>query len=136
MVKNSLSINELKEAFFSLKTSESPRYADINSDAVNKCFGEINLPLKYIFNLSLENGIFPEKMKVAKVTRLFKNSDPENITNYRPISVLSCFSKVLERIMHKRYTNIYANKNYYIQSGLDSKKDNLHTDHAIAHLNV
>ena len=67
-------------------------------------------------------------MKVAfKTTPLFKNSDPKNITNYRPTSALSCFSKVLERIMHKRYTNIYANKNYYTQSSLDSKKDNLQT---------
>ena len=40
-------------------------------------------------------------MKFAKVIPLFKNFDPENITNYRPVSVLSCFSKVLERIILK-----------------------------------
>ena len=41
-------------------------------------------------------------MEIAKVIPLFKNGDPENITNYRPISVLPCFSKVLERIMYNR----------------------------------
>ena len=65
-------------------------------------FGEINEPLKHLFDLSKENGIFPEKMKIAKVIPLFKNGDLENITNYRPISVLPCFSKVLECIMYNQ----------------------------------
>ena len=97
--KEILSVNELKEAFFLLKTNESPGYDDINFNVVKKCFGEINEPLKYLFNLSLQNGIFSEKMKIAKVIPLFKNGDPEDITNYRTISVLLSFSKVLERIM-------------------------------------
>ena len=45
MKKNSLSINELKEAFFSLKTNKSPGYRDINFNVVKKYFGEINEPL-------------------------------------------------------------------------------------------
>ena len=97
--KEILSVNELKEAFFLLKTNESPGYDDINFNVVKKCFGEINEPLKHLFNLSLQNGIFSEKMKIAKVIPLFKNGDPENITNYRTISVFLSFSKVLERIM-------------------------------------
>ena len=51
MGKNSLLINELKEAFFSLKNNKSPGYDDINFNVVNKCFGEIIL--------SLESDIFP-----------------------------------------------------------------------------
>ena len=53
MEKNSLSINKLKEAFFSLKTNENPGYDNINVNVFKKCFGEINEPLKYLFNLSL-----------------------------------------------------------------------------------
>ena len=90
MEKNSLSINELKEDFFLLKTN-SPGYDDINFNVVKKCFGEINEPLQHLFNLLLENGIFPEKMKITKVITLFKNGDPENITNYLPIFFLSFF---------------------------------------------
>ena len=95
-------MNELKEAFFLLKTIKSPGYDNINFNVVKKCFGEVNEPLRHLFNLSLENGFFPENMKIAQVIPLFKNGDPENITNYRPISVLPCFSKVLEHIMYNR----------------------------------
>ena len=68
-------------------------------------------------------------MKIVKVIPLFKNGDPENITNYRLISVLPCFSKVLECIMYRRLYKYYicAKKSYYTQSSLDSKKVILQT---------
>ena len=100
--KNSLSKNKLKEAFFSLKTNKSPGYDNINLNVVTKCFEEINKPLKHLVNLSLKNGIFPKKIKIPKVILLFKNGDPRNITNYSPIYVLPCFSKVLESIIYKQ----------------------------------
>ena len=102
MIKNSLSINELKEAFFSLKANKISGYHDINFNVVKKCSGEINEPLKFILNLSLENKIFPEKIKIAEVTPLFKNGNRENIRNYHPSSRVSYITS---------YTNIYANKN-------------------------
>ena len=66
MEKNSLSINELKGDFFSLKTNKSPGYDDINFNVVKKCFGEINEPLKHLFNISLENGTFRENFFLLK----------------------------------------------------------------------
>ena len=98
-MEKSLSKNDLKEAFFFLKTNESPGYDNMSFNVLKKCFGEINELLKH---LSLQNGIFPEKTKIAKVIPLPENGDPENITNYRPISVLPCFSKALKRIMYNR----------------------------------
>ena len=133
MEKNSLSINELKEAFFSLKTNNSPGYDDINFNVVKKCFGETNEPLKHLFNLSLENGIFPEKMKIAKVIPLFKNGDPENITNYRPISVLPCFSKVLERIMYNRLFKYLCEEKLLYSKQFGFQKGHS-TDHVIVNL--
>ena len=133
MEKNSLSINELKEAFFSLKTNKSPGYDDRNFNVVKKCFGEINEPLKHLFNLSLENGIFPEKMKNTKVIPLFKNGDPENITSYRPISVLPCLSKVLERIMYNRLYKYLCEEKLLYSKQFGFQKGHS-TDHAIVHL--
>ena len=60
------------------------------------------MPLKYLFDMSLESGIFPDKLKLARVIALYKAGDPANISNYRPISVLPCFSKMLERIVYNR----------------------------------
>ena len=127
MEKNSQSINELKEAFFSSKTNKNPGHDNINFNIVKKSFGEINEDLQDLFNLPLENGIFPEKMKTAKVKPLFKNGDPENITNYHPISVLSCFSKVLERKTYNRLYKYLCEEKYYTQRSLDSKKFILQT---------
>ena len=71
-----------------------PGYDDMSFNVVKKCSGEINVPIKDLFNLSLENGTFPEKMKITNVTLLFTNGNPKNITNYRTISTLPCFCKV------------------------------------------
>ena len=57
------------------------------------------MPLKYLFDMSLESEIFPDKLKIATIIPLYKAGDPANITNHRPISVLPCFSKMLEQIM-------------------------------------
>ena len=47
-------------------------------------------------------GCFPEEVKIARVTPIYKADDVNKIGNYRPMSVLSCFSKILERIMYNR----------------------------------
>ena len=97
-----LSMNELKDAFFSLKINKSLGYDDISFNVVKKCFSSLCEPLKYLFNLSIEKGILPDDLKIAKVTPIYKADDKSDLSNYRPISVLSCFSKILERIMYNR----------------------------------
>ena len=52
-----------------------------------------------IFHSSFNEGIFPKQLKVAKVSPIFKAGNIEEVGNYRPVSVLPIFSKVLERIM-------------------------------------
>ena len=44
----------------------------------------------------------PCQLKIAKVIPIHKNNDPNNFCNYRPISILPCFSKILERLMYNR----------------------------------
>ena len=62
----------------------------------------INMPLKYLFDMFLESEIFPDKLKIPRLIPIYKAGDPANISNYRYISVLLCFSKMLERIMYNR----------------------------------
>ena len=88
--------------FFSLKTNKSPGYDNIHVNVIRNLYNELKTPLMNIFNLSLNTGIFPDRMKVAKVTPIFKKGEKSSISNYRPISVLPCFSKILEQIMYNR----------------------------------
>ena len=128
-----ISTNELKEAFFSLKINKTPGYDDINFNIIKKCFGELLSPLKFLFNRSLEKGIFPDSLKIAKGTPIFKSGDKTDLNNYRPISVLPCFSKMLERIMYNRLykylldNDILYRKQFGFQIGQS-------TDHAILEL--
>ena len=64
--------DELNEAIKTLKSKKSSGYDEISSDVIKHISPIIFDPLKYIFNLSLEKGIFPDQLKIAKVTPLFK----------------------------------------------------------------
>ena len=72
----------------------------------------------HIFNLSLSTGIFPDKLKIAKVSPIFKNGEKDLFTNYRPISVLPCFSKILECIMYDRLIVILLKIKYFLKNSL------------------
>jgi hypothetical protein len=66
-------------------------------------------PFTHIINLSISSGIVPDLMKIARVVPLFKSGDHRLFQNYRPISIIPIFAKLLERVVHKRildYINI------------------------------
>lgn len=75
---------------------------EISDYLIKKCGQNLTKPLTYIINLSLSTGSFPDKLKIAKVRPLHKKGLETEIENYRPVSLLSVFSKILEKIMHKR----------------------------------
>ena len=56
-------------------------------------------PLTLLINQVLNTGIFPDELKIAKVIPIFKKDDPTLLKNYRPISLLSTLSKVIEKII-------------------------------------
>jgi hypothetical protein len=59
-------------------------------------------PLTHIYNVLLNAGVFPNEWKIAKVKPLYKKGDRYDIQNYRPISIISVFAKLLERLMFNR----------------------------------
>ena len=61
------------------------------------------MPLANIINRSLDEGIFPSLWKAAKVVPIFKSGSKTEVNNYRPISVLSITSKVMERHVHNHF---------------------------------
>ena len=58
-----------------------------------------------LFNACFEKGFFPTCLKEAIVAPVFKSGDRQKLTNYRPVSILSCFSKILEKIVYSRTTD-------------------------------
>ena len=128
-----ISVNELKDAFFSLKINKSTGYDDISFNVVKKCFGVLHKPLLHIFNLSLQTGIFPDKLKIARVTPLFKGGENYELGNYRPISVLPCFSKILEKIIYNRLYKYLTDNSMLYKKQLGFQEGHS-TEHAIVPL--
>ena len=58
--------------------------------------------LVHIFNNFIDTGIIPEALKVAQIIPIYKNDDPKEFTNYRPISILPVLSKILEKVILRR----------------------------------
>jgi hypothetical protein len=80
-------------------------YDNIPMAVVQHSIGIISRPLAHIINLSISHSIVPDEMKIARVIPLFKAGDQAVFTNYRPVSILPCFSKFLEKVIYKRLLN-------------------------------
>jgi len=78
--------------------------------------------LDFFFNY----GIFPENCKIAKVIPIHKKGDKIDPNNYRPISILTCFSKIFEKLIHKRITNFLDKKDILIPEQYGFQKKYFH----------
>ena len=70
-------------------------------------------PIADLFNLSVHSGVYPSKLKLAKVTSIFKSDDDLDPNNYRPISLLSIFNRIFENIMYSPLGNFYRKIKIY-----------------------
>ena len=93
---------EFNEAFKSFKRYKTPGSHSSHVNLITSVYKFVKMPLIKIFNDSINFGIFPENMKIAKVTVIFKSGKAELLTNFRPISALSFFSKILGWVMYNR----------------------------------
>ena len=91
----------------------------------------ISKPLMVIINQMLTNGIFPEKLKLAKVIPVFKSGD-QLFSNYRPISLLSSISKIFEYVIQEQLVdyllvnNLLCNEQFGFRSGYSTELAALH----------
>ena len=83
-----------------MKSKKSTGCDRISSRFLKTMRGEIAYPLSVVINNSLCTGTVPDSMKIAKVIPVYKAKDRQSMSNYRPISLLSVFSKVLEKAVY------------------------------------
>ena len=94
--------DEITTVVRKLKNGKSAGFDGIEINLVKKVIHIICLPLSKIFNASLTSGIVPDKLKIAKVIPIHKKGCKEDLSNYRPVSVLPVFSKILEKCVYNR----------------------------------
>ena len=102
---------EVQNIIKKMKPKTSLSHDDISPKIIKKCSEHIIEPLTDIINLSLSSGIFPDMMEIAKVIAIHKKDNPSHISNYRPISLLPTFSKILERIVYNRLYDFLTTHN-------------------------
>ena len=97
----------VKKTINNLPTKNSCGYDDVSSKLLKVIAPVIIKPLTLLINQVLNTGLFPDKLKIAKVIPIYKKGDPQLFENYRPISLLPTISKVLENIIHKQLSSYF-----------------------------
>lgn len=114
--------NEILNIIKDLKNKKSTGFDNISVDFVKKVALSISTVLVHIINLSLTNGVFPDKLKISTVVPIFKKAQSCKIDNIRPISLLSIFSKIIEKVMRKRLVKYLDNINFFNHSQFGFRK--------------
>ena len=128
-----ISSNEIIKVVKDLKSNTSPGYDDIDMKVVKKIIIHICQPLSAILNKCLDCGIFPDKLKIARVIPIFKSGSEEVLSNYRPISVLPIFSKIFEKCIYYRLLS-FINKYNILTNDQYGFRERHSTSHALINL--
>jgi len=120
----SFSFEEVKEALVLEKLKRLDGSKATGLDSIPSRFvrdaAEIITPsITHIINRSIEQGYFPNDLKIARVIPIYKKGSKLDPGNYRPVSILGCLSKVMERIIFEQIDNYLKSQNllYEFQSG-------------------
>ena len=120
---NSTDPCEISELIKSLKPKKS-----CSSDNLSSILLKLISKNYIIVNKSIECGKVPDLMKTAKVIPIFKSKAKDDLSNYRPISILPTISKILEKVVHKRLYQFIKKSNiiYQNQYGFRHNHSTLH----------
>ena len=121
---------EITKIVANLKEGKSPGHDGINNLLLKNILPQIVDPLVHIINISLTTGLVPNYMKIAKVIPIYKKGQKDDVSNYRPISLLTLISKIFERIIYIRTVNFFKKSDIFsnFQFGF---RENHSTTHAL-----
>ena len=106
----------IKQIISKLKNKSSSGTDQLSNKLLKLISDYIAEPLKIIINQTFKTGIFPKKLKVAKIIPIYKKGDNRILSNYRPISILPSVSKVFERVMHDQLHEYFTQHKLYYDS--------------------
>ena len=117
----------------SLNKTKSTGLDGLPAKFLNDSAESINIQVSHLVNLSIKSCTVPTEMKNAKVIPLYKKESKFDVSNYRPVSVLSALSKILERVVYDQLEKYLTDNNlmYEFQSGFRSQYS---TDTCLIHL--
>ena len=120
--------SQILEIINKFKPKMSSGHDEIPTKIMKQSIQSIFQPITYIINKSLETGIVPNKLKIAKVIPIFKSSKKDELKNYRPVSLLPAFSKVFEKIIFNKIMAFIESRDilYKHQYGFRSKHATIH----------
>ena len=104
--------------------------SDISVHILKKCSGIIAPYLTMYLNKFMEQGIFPENLKIGKITPIYKKGSKQEFENYRPISTLPIFGKIFEKILYSRLYSFFASKDILYDNQFGFRKGHS-TSHAL-----
>ena len=107
-----------------LRSFEGKRYYrdEIQPSILVKVSDVISPILSNIFNKCILSGIYPDILKRARVVPIFKFGDSNSASNYRPISTLSVFNKVFEKLIHLRLSEFLTSNNVIYDTQFEISK--------------
>jgi hypothetical protein len=122
---------EIQNLIKQLKPRKAPGMDGLNASIIQKISHNILEPLVYLLNLSFSSGQFPDVLKRAVVIPLYKKKgDRTNPVNYRPIALLSVFSKLIEKCMKARLVS-FLNKTSFFSDKQFGFRQNMSTEQAL-----
>jgi hypothetical protein len=114
----------------SLKNKSSCSYDGLSNKILKLCGSHISKTLTYIYNKSLLSGICLERLKYAIIIPCFNIGEKSQISNYRPISLLIGFSKIVELLIFQRLKHHLVSNNILVSEQY-GYRDNVSTESAI-----
>jgi hypothetical protein len=109
LVIKTFSTKEILNIIKSIKSKDSQGFNEISTKILKISSKYIVSPVTYICNKIILSGIFPDRLKFSIVKPVYKKGDKRNCTNYRPIALLTSFSRVFEKAIHTRHTEHLVN---------------------------
>ena len=106
--------NEIQNIISTIKPKLSCGIDNFPSKVIKYTPKTILKALSHVFNISLAQGTFISSFKTAKVIPIYKKGDSKIIQNYRPVSLTSCFSKILEKVVYLRLNNFLEKKQLFL----------------------